>query len=297
MPCRFVRQWPMSEGADLDRGSREADGASLRPILRVEGIALAPQCKPVDAELFRGEILGLAGLEGHGQELFLKTLCGLSRPVSGKVSVMGAEGNKPVGKFSRASRNGIAYVPRDRKAEGIFGGLSVLDNFSMMTLGKLSVAGILRRKTQLGLYAEAQKDLKIVSEAPSQAISGLSGGNQQKVLLARALQTGARILLLNDPSRGVDIGTKRNFHETFRRLARDQGVAIVLLSTELNELVEVCDRVLVFHAGTLFAEYSQPLSGDSLLAAMFGRRPERPHPGTTEGVGLGHMDSRRGSTT
>lgn len=273
----------MSEEARRTSGT-EHSAAPRRPgsgpILRVHGITLAPHCDPVDAQLFPGEILGLAGLEGHGQELFLTALCGLTKPVSGQVAVVDRDGERPVRSLRRASRSGIAYVPRDRKAEGIFSGLSVLDNFSMMTLEKLSVAGILRRKAQVKLYDEARDRLKIVSRSPSQPISGLSGGNQQKVLLARALETGARVLLLNDPSRGVDIGTKRSFHQTFRGLAREQGVTIVILSTELQELVDVCDRVLVFHSGTLVTECGQPLTSDLLLAAMFGRVSGRPPKGS-----------------
>jgi ABC-type sugar transport system ATPase subunit len=258
----------MTEQSGPAAGGAVQDNA----VLIAEDLSVATGRDPVTVAIHPGEIVGLAGLEGHGQEVFLQALAGLTRPVSGRVVAHDGSGNRvQITDLKTAARCGLAYLPRDRKTQGIFATLSVLDNFAMSTLGRDSRAGIISVRGMLGRFRRAEKRLEIVSPSPRHPITSLSGGNQQKVLLGRALEQGSKVLLLNDPTRGVDAGAKRGFYEIFRTLSREDRVAIVILSTELTELVTLCDRVLAFHAGGVAAEYSRPLTEDALLAAMFGR--------------------------
>jgi ribose transport system ATP-binding protein len=240
-------------------------------VLLVQQVRLKPGGRPVDLVIRSGEIVGLAGLEGNGQEKFLRVLAGLSRPPGGRVVVMAGEAEQAVTDHESAARYGAVYLPRDRKTEGIFSSLPVLDNFAVASLARSSHAGILRRRDLLARFERARHRLHIVASSPRHPITSLSGGNQQKVMLARALELGSRVLLLNDPTRGVDAAAKHGFHEIFRRLAKEDGAALVILSTELTELVNLCDRVLVFYASELEAEYRRPFTEQALLAAMFGR--------------------------
>lgn len=243
------------------------------PVLKVEQVVLQEGARPIDLCLEKGEILGLAGLEGQGQERLSDALCGLYSPRSGAITVADDAGVwAPLRSFREASRRGVAYVPRDRKREGLFFALSILDNFSMALMRSFNRGGVLRRRAlrrEFQLYAER---LRLKAGAPTDLIGMLSGGNQQKVLLARWLATHPKVLVLNDPLRGVDANTKEELYSLFRDLSAE-GLTIVLLSTEILELLLVCDRIAVFHDGGLQAEL--PIEGTTetdVVAAMFGHR-------------------------
>jgi ABC-type sugar transport system ATPase subunit len=242
--------------------------------LRVEDVSLIPGAERHNETILRGEIVGLAGLDGHGQEAFLEILAGLRRPASGGVFV-----RRPIGDvvavtgFRQATRCGIAYLARDRRANGIFPSLSILDNFAMVTLADDTRFGLINARKRRRRFEAYREQLSIVAAAGDNAITTLSGGNQQKVLLARWLAREPRILLLNDPTRGVDQRTRETLYTTFRELARDAGMALVVLSSELEELVRLCDRVLVFREHRLAARLSGAAIGsETVIAAMFGRR-------------------------
>jgi ribose transport system ATP-binding protein len=226
-----------------------------------------------DEVLHEGEILGVAGLDGHGQEEFLETLCGLRKPVDGEVLVRTQDGGlERIRSFRSAARAGVAYLPRDRKSEGVFPSLSVLDNFSMVILRRMAWLGVISRRRLVRRYSDFQALLSIVAPSPSAPITSLSGGNQQKVLLARWLATGPRVLVLNDPTRGVDLATRLALHDVLRDLAKER-MALVLLSTEIEELLQLCHRVLVFREGSIFTELRPPaMTLSAIVAAMFGRR-------------------------
>lgn len=242
------------------------------PRLRADSVVLAPNRPPVSEVVRPGEIVGLAGLEGHGQELFLHTLAGLHRAVSGTVTALSSRGREAaVRSFRQAVRMGIAYLPRDRGTKGIFPVLSVLDNFSIASLERDRRWGLLSQRRRLERFEIYRNQLAIVLPSAGARMTMLSGGNQQKVLLARWLALNPRVLLLNDPTRGVDLGTRRVLYNVFRELATKQGVPLVLLSTEIDELVQLCHRVLVFREDTVFARIEQDtLTTDSVIAAMFG---------------------------
>ncbi|MCB1499077.1 MAG: sugar ABC transporter ATP-binding protein [Bauldia sp.] len=240
--------------------------------LRAAGLALAAGKAPFSETVQAGEIVGLSGLDGHGQERFLETLAGLHPPRSGEVVVSDGGAGARVEGFRQAVRHGIAYLPRDRRATGIFPALSILDNFAIATIGRDVRGGLISRRSRRERYQKFHRQLSIVAPNPRAPITALSGGNQQKVLLARWLAHDPRFLLLNDPTRGVDIATRQTLYGVFRELARE-GVALVILSSEIEEIVTLCDRVLVFRENELFATLSgQALDSDRVIAAMFGKR-------------------------
>jgi ribose transport system ATP-binding protein len=242
------------------------------PLLTAAGIRLAAGTPPIDLSLLSGEIVGLAGLDGHGQEAFLETLCGLRRPHVGTVTVRAGGGPVPIGSLAQAARHGIAYLPRDRRATGIFPGQSVLDNFAIAALPSHSRLGVVGRGSLRRLLAGFRERLSMVYGSPSAAIGTLSGGNQQKVVLARWLACGPRLLLLNDPTRGVDLGTRLKLYEVFRALARDDGIPLVVLSSEIEEVLQLCDRVLVFREQGVASELGRSeLVMDRVISAMFGQ--------------------------
>ena len=242
-----------------------------RTVLRVAELTLRAASKPISVEVRAGEILGLAGLEGQGQVGFVECLCGLRRPVDGQVLALGDNGETHIVRSYRgANRLGIRYVPRDRRYEGLFGPLSVFDNFAITLWGDLNWLGVLRRQQARKRFADFSESSRLVSASPSRAISILSGGNQQKVLLGRWIAMRPRVLVLNDPLRGVDHNTKEELYGLFRRLAAD-GVAIIFLSTEIAELLTLTDQIAVFHEGSLVAMLPTEMSSDTdVVAAMFG---------------------------
>ena len=240
--------------------------------LRVADLALASCKAAFNAAIRSGEIVGLSGLDGHGQERFLEILAGLAQPASGRIAIAGTGADTGIESFRQAVRQGIAYLPRDRRATGIFPALSILDNFAIATIGRDVRGGLISRRSRRERYQKFHRQLSIVAPNPRAPITALSGGNQQKVLLARWLAHDPRFLLLNDPTRGVDIATRQTLYGVFRELARE-GVALVILSSEIEEIVTLCDRVLVFRENELFATLSgQALDSDRVIAAMFGKR-------------------------
>jgi ribose transport system ATP-binding protein len=243
--------------------------ADAATVLSISGLSLKPGAAPFDLSIGRGEIVGLAGLDGHGQDAFIETLAGLRAPVAGSVTT--PLSGRAITSFRRAVSSGIAYLPRDRRATGIFPSMSILDNFAIATVGRDRKLGLISRAERRKRYDYYRDRLSIVAPDPSHMITTLSGGNQQKVLLARALAHKPDVLLLNDPTRGVDIATRRVLYAVFRELAQE-GMALVVLSTEIEEALVLCDRILVFREQELAA----PLAGDArtserIIATMFGR--------------------------
>jgi ABC-type sugar transport system ATPase subunit len=228
-------------------------------VLRVRDLRLRPDSKPIELDVRAGEIIGLAGLEGHGQDRFLRSLWG--EAPSGQVTLNGV----PLRSRRQAARLGVAYVPRDRRGEALFGPLSIAENFAAVTERGLTGPGPMIRRFLP--YAER---LGIKLGSAHDPITTLSGGNQQKVVLARWLAARPRVLLLNDPTRGVDLGAKRDMYALLTGLAAE-GVAIVMLSTEVDEHLELMDRVLVFREGEVCATLPRDgLDRQILVANFFG---------------------------
>ncbi|WP_315928621.1 ATP-binding cassette domain-containing protein [Mesorhizobium sp. SP-1A] len=239
--------------------------------LHTRNLAIAPGKAGITQSISSGEIIGLAGLDGHGQESFLKMLAGLDVPAGGGIVIERGAVQTPVTGFRKAVANGIAYLPRDRRATGIFPTQSVLDNFAISTVRRDVRLGLISGKERRQRYETYRQKLSIVAPRPDAPITTLSGGNQQKVLLARALALEPDVLLLNDPTRGVDVATRHVLYDVFRDLAAG-GMALVVLSSEIEEILLLCRRVLVFREQELSAEIaSGTMSSEAVIAAMFGR--------------------------
>jgi ABC-type sugar transport system ATPase subunit len=242
--------------------------------VRAREVILRDGGAAIDCQLRVGEIVGLAGLEGHGQDEFLQVLAGLRAPLSGVVERVVDEAVTPIVDREGARRAGVAYVPRERKTEGIFPTLSILDNFGMPSLRQDRRWGLVSPRRTRARFAAFVGELSIRAARPLDRITTLSGGNQQKVIMARWLATRPRVLLLNDPTRGVDHPTKLDLYERLAATAAD-GITVVMLSTEVDEHLLLMDRVLVFREGSVFAEFVRPsLDRRTLTASLFGRRLE-----------------------
>lgn len=240
-------------------------------LIEAVGISLGDGRDAFDFELAPGEIVGLAGLEGHGQAAFLEALAGTTPPTGGTITVRDEGGSHDIGDAWAAYDHGVVYLPQDRKAEGIFPSMSILDNFRILTLSRSSRYGLQSGRRSRDAFARHRDKLDIVLSGPSAPITSLSGGNQQKVLLARLLQADPRVMLLNDPTRGVDYPTRLALYRAFDELAAESSVAIVVLSTEIDEIVTHCHRALVFREGAPGVELDRAaLTRDAVLAGMFG---------------------------
>lgn len=254
------------------RAKKSRDAVPLPAVLELQEVVLAPGKASISTVFRRGEIVGLAGLEGHGQDRFLKVLYG--EQTGGTVARVNDGQRSTVTSPSAAQKLGIAYVPRERRAESIFPWMSILENFSIGTPHRDATAGWLIGAKSESRFAPFIKRLNIRLGRSSDSITTLSGGNQQKVIIARWLASDPSILLLNDPTRGIDVNAKRDLYALLSELA-DQGMTVVMLSTEVDEHVELMDRVLVFREDELVEEISgDDLSPERLVAAFFGEKAE-----------------------
>ena len=274
-PDRLVH---LMTGADHLAGGKSAhqrrgNPTSAGPVLRVRELRLRPGAAAASFELHAGEVVGLAGLEGHGQDEFLRALW--EGDQNGRVLRLTGSAQTPIRSARQAAALGIGYVPRDRRGESLFAPLSIQENFGVVTSGadrRLGLLSSAARRERLTAYRES---LGIRMGKPTDLITTLSGGNQQKVIIARWLAREPRILLLNDPTRGIDLGAKRDIYALLDKLAAD-GVAVVMLSTEVDEHVELMDRVLVFREGTVGAVLDRDqLSRAALVSAFFGQEVPR----------------------
>nr|WP_274637173.1 sugar ABC transporter ATP-binding protein [Microbacterium bovistercoris] len=260
--------------ADMTGTSGQFDRADHRRTLgeitlRADGVQLAAGAVPIELELRAGELVGLAGLEGHGQDAFIRRLAGVS---SGAGVVTRALSPAVPLRSANSAKLGVAYLPRERRGESIFEPMSIRDNFALPTMRRDRRGLLLSAKRMSQRFAEFVGSLSIRLGSQTDPIATLSGGSQQKVVLARWLASDPKVLLLNDPTRGVDIMTKREIYTALDKLCAD-GMSIVMLSSEVEELVELVDRVLVFRDNQLFTEIPRELlSTEAVVAAYFGQQ-------------------------
>jgi len=223
-------------------------------VLEARDLVRPPRLQGVSLQLRAGEILGVAGIAGAGRTDLLKALCGAEPPVSGEVLLDG----KPVRVRSprAAIDQGIVYAPEDRKLEGLVLGASIEENIALSSFRLLTRGGWVNRRRQHRLAEEAVQRFGIRAPGVQTVTGTLSGGNQQKVVLARVTQVGPRVVLLDEPTRGVDVGAKAEVYEHALRLA-EQGTGVLLVSSELPEVLGMSDRVLVMRQGRVVRELSR----------------------------------------
>jgi ABC-type sugar transport system ATPase subunit len=224
------------------------------PVLELKNVSDNTIVKDVSFKIYPGEIVGLAGLVGAGRTELVRALFGVSELKSGEIYVDGKSVNikSPIDAIS----NGIAHVPESRKEQGLFLSMSVKENLLMAELKKHSKSGIVSWKQVNASADQFIKELNIKIASPEQQVSNLSGGNQQKVVIAKWLSIGPKVLLLDEPTRGVDIGAKTEIHKIVSKLA-DKGLAVLVISSELPEVLGISDRILVMCEGRLRGELSR----------------------------------------
>ncbi|MCL8015516.1 sugar ABC transporter ATP-binding protein [Streptomyces sp. AS02] len=216
------------------------------PLLEVRGLARDGEFEPLDLAVRPGEIVGLAGLVGSGRSEILETIYGARRPTAGQVLVDG-RALRP-GSVRAAVRAGLGLAPEERKAQALLMLESVTRNVSVSSMSRFSRGGWIDRAAELRAARAATRELSLRPDNPSAPVRTLSGGNQQKAVLARWLLRGCRVLLLDEPTRGVDVGARAELYAVVRRLA-DEGLAVLLVSSEVPEVLGLADRVLVLREG------------------------------------------------
>lgn len=223
------------------------------PLIRVDNLAWENRLNGVTLSAGRGEILGLGGLDGQGQKELLLALFGVLKGVSGSVTVEGRPALVASPKRAKRGRMSSALIPEDRKSEGLILPMSIADNLTLASLDRFATGPFVDRRRLSAAVAEAIARLRIKIGDPADPVSTLSGGNQQKVVIAKWLMTGPGIILLNDPTRGIDVGTKQEIYRLLRELA-DDGACILFYSTDYEELIGCCDRVAVIYGGKVVRE-------------------------------------------
>ncbi|MFF4501733.1 sugar ABC transporter ATP-binding protein [Streptomyces sp. NPDC001401] len=225
---------------------RPESGADAAPVLEVQGLSREGEFAPLDLEVRPGEIVGLAGLVGSGRSEILETIYGARKPTTGQVRVDG-RALRP-GSVRAAVRAGLGLAPEERKAQALLMLESVTRNVSVSSMSRFARGGWIDRGAELGAARAATRELSLRPDNPSVPVRTLSGGNQQKAVLARWLLRGCRVLLLDEPTRGVDVGARAELYAVVRRLA-DEGLAVLLVSSEVPEVLGLADRVLVLREG------------------------------------------------
>ncbi|MDQ0955154.1 monosaccharide-transporting ATPase [Streptomyces phaeochromogenes] len=252
-----------SEGLTKFTGSHHA---SAEPMLHAEGLTVRHQLRDVSLSIRPGEVVGLGGLLGSGRSETARAVAGALPADSGRVSVGGAVVRS--GSTAAAIRAGISLLPEDRKAEGIVPGLSVRENIALAALPSLSRFGLVDDARIDRIVDTFVQRLRIKSAGPHQKVGELSGGNQQKVLLARWLALHPKVLLLDEPTRGIDVGAKAEVQALIDELA-DDGLAVLLISSDTEELIEGSDRIVVLKDGAVVEELTgDAVTEDALMRAI-----------------------------
>jgi ABC-type sugar transport system ATPase subunit len=235
--------------------TREAAPPDARVALSVRNLRAGREMGPVDFEVRAGEILGFAGLEGSGVADVFDVLFGLEKPRSGQVVYKGR--SAPPRSPFEAIKQGFALVPANRRDEGLMTSWSIRRNASLAVLDKLlDRLGLIDRSKERTLTNDYVRKLNVATDSIDKRVVNLSGGNQQKIVVAKWLATGPEILIFNDPTRGIDVGAKSEIYALCDELARG-GLALLFTSSEIEETLGVCDRILVFHKGRIIREFAR----------------------------------------
>lgn len=226
-------------------------------LLTVKGLSRKFAFQEIGFSLRKGEILGLCGLVGSGRTEIARGICGIDRPDKGTVLLDGKEIR--IRNYADAIQNGICYLTESRKEEGLFLEMDIVDNICALQIDRYSKGGILQKKEMERVTDVFQKDLNIKYSDKKQTVNSLSGGNQQKIMIAKLLALNPKIIILDEPTRGIDVGSKSEIHRVLRELS-NSGIGIIVISSEMPEMIGVCDRIAVIREGRLIAQ----LEGDDI---------------------------------
>lgn len=243
----------MMVGRPLEEIFPRGVGQRGEAVLVVEAVTAGP-VRNATFTLHAGEILGLAGMVGSGRTELARAIFGADPLRAGKIILQGIplQNHTP----QQAIKAGLALAPEDRKRQGLFLGQSIRHNLTLPILHQLTQRGFIQRHQETQLVNNAQRDLAIQMASSNQSVQYLSGGNQQKVVLAKWLQTKPAVIILDEPTRGIDVGAKFEIYRLMRQLT-DQGVAILMISSELPEVLGMSDRILVMHQGQIAGEVAR----------------------------------------
>jgi ABC-type sugar transport system ATPase subunit len=247
-----------------DRGTTTKD-----VVLTVTGLD-GRRVKDVSFEVHAGEVLGIGGLAGSGRSELLRILSGAQKRSAGEITIGETTLTRSSG-VGRALDAGIALVPEERRSQGVILGASIQDNVAVPNLAAVSSLGWVSGPRIVDITRRAMSDLQIKARGPRQYVSELSGGNQQKVVLAKMLARKPKVLLMDEPTRGIDVGTKAEIYRLIRRLAAG-GTAVIAVSSELPELIGMSDRILIMHEGRISGEVeAESADEEVLLAYCYGK--------------------------
>jgi len=240
------------------------------PALQIERLSWEQRLHDITLSVGHGEIVGLGGLDGQGQRDLLLALFGVLRGVSGTIRVDGVARHIASPARAKSRRIGMALIPEDRKTEGLMLPMGTAENISLAALNRLTRGITIDRAAEAAAVDRMVEMLHIKIGDLEAPVATLSGGNQQKVVIAKWLLTGARILLLNDPTRGIDVGTKQEMYQLMRRLA-DDGAAILFYSSDYDELIGCCDRVLILYDGRIVRQLAgAAITETNIVAGTLG---------------------------
>ena len=250
-------------------------GSAGRPALEAAGVSRLPRVTEASVRVAAGEIVGLAGLQGSGRTELMRLIFGADERETGRVTIGGEEALAAPG---AALARGIAYLAEDRKADGIIPDLSLRENLTLIVLPRLARLGIVRRGRERIIVDEFIRRLGIRAASPEIRVRDLSGGNQQKVLIARLLCADPKFLLLDDPMRGIDVGAKAEIERLIVTLA-DSELGVLVTSSELEEVLSLADRIVVLRDGRTVRELRRGQGTfDAVARAIAGDAVEKPAP-------------------
>jgi rhamnose transport system ATP-binding protein len=256
-------------GRDLSALFPKQDAAVGELVLKVDRLTREGVFFDVSFEVRAGEIVALAGLVGAGRSEVARAIFGIDRADAGHVEMRGQR--LPAGRPTAAMRAGIAFVPEDRRQQGLVLDLSIERNATMTRLGALTRFGLMQRAAESQVAREWATRLQLKFHRLQDPVGTLSGGNQQKVVLAKWLATNPKLLIVDEPTRGIDVGTKAEVHRLMSELA-GSGLAVLMISSELPEVLGMADRVLVMHEGRLTGELSREQADEeSVMRAATGQ--------------------------
>ena len=254
------------EAKQLERTKGGYELQNAPELARMENIEQGMRLNGIGIAIKKGEVLGLAGLLGSGRSELAKVLFGATQPDSGEIFWMDSKAHFKSPKDSIDM--GIGFCTEDRKVEGIIPHLSVKENMTIAMLPQISKMGVVSSKQQNKIVDEYIERLKIKTPSPNQAIRNLSGGNQQKVLLARWLCMNPKLVIMDEPTRGIDVGAKAEIEELIQELA-GQGISVLMISSELAELERNCDRLVVMREGRNLGElYGLDINQDAIMSII-----------------------------
>ena len=252
------------------RGERMGASAA-EPVLRVEDLSAEGEFLGISFSILPGEIVGMAGLVGSGRTEIAKALFGAIPHSAGRAWIGGKE--VKIRSPAQMIGEGVVYVPEDREIEGLIAELSVVDNMLLPAVTKYGRMGFVDEAKNMETFSRYAKQFQIKAPGPHVAISSLSGGNRQKVVLSKWMTMQPKVFIFDEPTHGIDVGSKAQVHRVIRDLAA-QGQGILLISSDLSEILEMCDRILVISDGALVDEFPRAAATQEsiMAAAVRGRK-------------------------